>query len=185
MKTWLVLLATVVGTSGCYDPATFVYGKSLDDLTLQFHGPDEGIYPDQSVLEDPNNPFAGTPPGEETKWVIESGASSVAGFYAWATLLARAPGGEAQFYVGGNLLGVYQSGLAPQEVLPQVREQAIRAYQSVLDNFPEAVTYDASGTIAYELVTPAYKGIVEMGGTVKGGWVLLSTANGQERAVKP
>ncbi|MFP2926308.1 hypothetical protein ACLESO_14030 [Pyxidicoccus sp. 3LG] len=184
MKTWLVL-ATAVGISGCYDPATFVYGRSLEDLTLQFHSADEGIHPDRSVLEDPNNPFADSPPGEETKWVIESGASSVAGFYSWATVLTQNPTGEAQFYVGGNLLGVYQAGQASQEDLPRVREQAIRAYQSVLDNFPDAVTYDASGTIAYELVTPAYKGIVEMGGTVTGGWVLVQTANGQERAVKP
>jgi hypothetical protein len=87
--------------------------------------------------------------------------------------------------VGTDLLSIYQNGEASQEDLPRVRAQAIRAYQSVLDNFPDAVTYDATGTIAYELVTPSYKGIVEMGGTVQGGWVLVQTANGQDRAVKP
>jgi hypothetical protein len=87
--------------------------------------------------------------------------------------------------VGTNLLAVYQNGEASQLELPRVREQAIRAYQSVLDNFPDAVTYDATGTFAYDLVTPAYKGITEMGGTVQGGWTLVKLTNGQDRAVKP
>lgn len=184
MRTWL-LVATAVGLSGCYDRAAYVYGESLDGLTLQLISPDEGIYPDQSVLTDPSNPFALAPPGAETKWDIQSSGSHVAAFYSWATLLAREPNGEAQFYVGTNLLAVYQNGEAAQEELPTVREQGVRAYQSVLDNFPEAVTYDASGTFAYDLATPAYKGIVEMGGTVTGGWVLVKTASGADRAVKP
>jgi hypothetical protein len=184
MKTWL-LLAAAVGSSGCYDRANYVYGESLDGLTLQLHDPDVGIHPSQSVLEDPNNPFALNAPGEQTKWQIQSSGDHVAAFYAWATLLARGPYGEAQFYVANDLVAIYQNGEASQEELPRVREQAIRAYQSVLDNFPDAVTYDATGTIAYELVTPAYKGIVDLGGTVRGGWVLVRTANDQERAVRP
>lgn len=184
MKTWLVL-AAAVGISGCYDPASFVYGESLEDLTLQLHSSNVGIHPDNSVLEDPNNPFAHATPGVETKWKIQSSGAHVAAFYSWATLLAREPGGEAQFYVGNTLLAVYQSGAASQEELPKVKAQALRAYQSVLDNFPDSVTYDATGTIAYDLVTPAYKGIVEMGGTVQGGWTLVKLTNGQDRAVKP
>ncbi|GHG94801.1 hypothetical protein [Comamonas sp. JC664] len=184
MKTWL-LLACAGAVTGCYEPANFVYGESLDGLTLTLHSPDVGIYPDTSVLEDPNNPFRSSAVGADTKWDIQSQAGSVAAFYAWATVLAREPGGEAQFYVGSNLLGIYQSGAARQEDLPQVRLQAIRAYQNMLDLFPTAVTYDATGTFAYDLATPAYKGIVEMGGMVQGGWVLMQTANGTERAVRP
>ncbi|AKQ63416.1 putative lipoprotein [Myxococcus hansupus] len=184
MKTWL-LLACAGAVTGCYDPASFVYGESLDGLTLQLYSPDVGIYPDTSVLDDPNNPFRSSALGAETKWDIQAQAGSVAAFYSWATVLAREPGGEAQFYVGSNLLGIYQNGTARQEDLPQVRLQAIRAYQNMLDLFPTAVTYDATGTYAYDLATPAYKGIVEMGGMVQGGWVLMQTANGTERAVRP
>lgn len=184
MKTWLVL-AAAVGISGCYEPASFVYGESLEDLTLQLHSPNVGIYPDNSVLEDPNNPFRHATPGVETKWKIQASSAHVAAFYSWATLLAREPGGEAQFYVGTTLLAIYQNGEASQAELPLVKAQAIRAYQSVLDNFPDAVTYDATGTYAYDLVTPAYKGITEMGGTVQGGWTLVKLSNGQDRAVKP
>ncbi|MFP2910454.1 hypothetical protein ACLESD_36540 [Pyxidicoccus sp. 3LFB2] len=184
MKTWL-LLAAAVGSTGCYDRASYVYGEDLDGLMLTLHSENVGVHPDQSVLEDPNNPFALNSPGEETKWQIQSGGDHVAAFYAWATLLARGPYGEAQFYVANDLVAVYQNGEASQEQLPLVRTQAIRAFQSVLDNFPDAVTYDATGTVAYELLTPAYKGIVDLGGTVQGGWVLVQTANGQERVVKP
>jgi hypothetical protein len=185
MKTGLLLAAAAVGLCGCYDKASYVYGQPMDGLTLQLYSENVGVYPDQSVLEDPNNPFRLNSPGEETKWEIQGSGDHVAAFYAWATLLARGPYGEAQFYVGTDLLNVYQNGEASQEDLPKVKAQAIRAYQSVLDNFPDAVTYDATGKIAYELATPAYKGIVEMGGTVQGGWVLVKTANGQDRAVKP
>jgi hypothetical protein len=184
MKTWL-LLAAAVGICGCYERASYVYGESLDGLTLQLHGEDEGIHPDTSVLEDPNNPFVLNSPGEETKWRIQASGDRVAAFYAWATLLARRPSGEAQFYVATNLVGIYQNGEASQAELPRVREQALRAYQSVLDNFPDAVTYDATGTVAYELATPSYKALVELGGTVRGGWVLVRTSDGQERAVRP
>jgi len=184
MKTWL-LLAAAVSISGCYDRASYVYGESMDGLTLQLHSLNEGIHPDQSVLEDPNNPFRLNTPGEETKWQIQASGDRVAAFYAWSTLLARGPYGEAQYYTALNLVGIYQNGEASQEELPKIREQAIRAYQAVLDNFPDAVTYDATGTIAYELLTPSYKGIVDLGGTVQGGWVLVRTSNDQDRAVKP
>lgn len=184
MRTWL-LLAAVVASAGCYDPAGYVYGVALDDVTFQLHSENVGIYPDTSVLDDPNNPFAQSTPGEETKWDIQSNAAAAARFYAWATLLARQPGGEAQFYVGINLVSVYQTGAASQADLPLVRTQAIRAYQAVLDNFPDAVTYDATGTIAYDLATPAFKGITDLGGTVQGGWVLMRTASGGDKAVKP
>ncbi len=166
MKTTWLLLAAAVGISGCYDRAGYVYGENLDGLTLQLHSENVGVYPDQTVLEDPNNPFRLNSPGAETKWQIQSGGDHVAAFYAWATLLARGPYGEAQFYTATNLVTIYQNGEASQEDLPRVRLQAIRAFQAMLDNFPDAVTYDATGTIAYELVTPAYKGITDLGGTV-------------------
>ncbi|GMT99053.1 hypothetical protein KH5H1_31720 [Corallococcus caeni] len=179
------LLATVAVLSGCYDDPTIIYGRSLDGMTLTVTDPDMGIYPNTSVLDDPNNPFAMSGVGTETKWQIQSGADPVAAYYAWATVLANGPYGEAQYYVALNLAAIYQRGQADQASLPLAREMAVKAYQSVLDNFPDAVTYDASGTIAYELVTPAYKGVVELGGTVAGGWVMVKTSSGADRAVKP
>ncbi|NBD14032.1 hypothetical protein FOF48_22185 [Corallococcus sp. Z5C101001] len=185
MRTGFLLTAAVASLSGCYDDPTILYGKSLDGLTFTVTDPAMGIYPNTSVLDDPNNPFAGSGVGTETKWKIQSGADPVAAYYAWATVLANGPYGEAQYYTALNLTAIYQRGLADQASLPKAREMAVKAFQSVLDNFPDAVTYDASGTVAYELATPSYKGVVELGGSVSGGWVMVKTSSGADRAVKP
>ena len=41
---------------------------------------------------------------------------------------------------------------------------AIDAYQAVLDHFPDDVTFDATVTFSFGLATPAYNGIIELGG---------------------
>ncbi len=177
--------SVVVLGGGCSTDATFYYEDSLADLTLSFSDPDEGIHPSKAALSDPNNPFADANVGGETKWQIQSGAGAIAAFYSWATILAHQPGGEAQFYVGKNLQTAFLSGDARVEDPAATQAQAIRAFQMVLDQFPDSVTYDATGTIAYDLATPAYQGIVALGGTVQGGWILVTKEDGQKRAVKP
>ena len=177
--------SVVVLGGGCSKDASFYYEDSLADLTLSFSDPDEGIHPSKAALSDPNNPFADANVGGETKWQIQSGAGAIAAFYSWATILAHQPGGEAQFYVGKNLQTAFLSGDARVEDPAATQAQAIRAFQMVLDQFPDSVTYDATGTIAYDLATPAYQGIVALGGTVQGGWILVTKEDGQKRAVKP
>lgn len=181
------VLASTFATllAGCSEDATFYYEDSLSELTLDFSDPDEGIHPSKAALKDPDNPFASASVGAETKWEIQSGAGPIAGFYSWATLLAHEPGGEAQFYVGKNLTTAFLSGDSRVIAPAEVQAQAIRAYQTVLDQFPDSVTYDASGTIPYDLATPSYQGIVALGGTVQGGWILVTKEDGQVRAVRP
>jgi hypothetical protein len=191
MKTLSLFVRTapLVGAcllgAGCSNDATFYYGDSLSDLRLSLHTDDEGIYPDTSALENPANPFADSALGPETKWNIQSGEGPIAAFYVWATVLVREPSGEPQFYVGQNLAAAYLSGDSRVDDPAEVRERAIRAYQTVLDEFPDSVTFDATGEIAYDLATPSYQGIVGLGGTVQGGWFLVTMENGQKRAVKP
>lgn len=178
-------LGLALGAAGCSSDAEFYYGESLAGLKLVLSDPDEGIYPSPAALLDPNNPFAGSAMGDQTKWDVQSSGEPVAAFYAWATVNARQPYGESQYYVAFNLKATYEAGAAAVDDLPMIRAQAIRAFQAVLDYFPGAETYDASGTITYELMTPSYQAILNLGGKVQGGWVLLQTANGQPRAVKP
>ncbi len=178
-------LALALGAAGCSSDAEFYYGESLAGLKLVLSDPDEGIYPSPSALLDPNNPFARSTMGDQTKWNVQSSGEPVAAFYAWATVNARQPYGESQYYVAFNLKATYGAGAAAVDDLPMIRAQAIRAFQTVLDYFPDAITFDASGTITYDLVTPSYQAILDLGGKVQGGWVLLQTANGQPRAVKP
>lgn len=185
LSAGLVLVPLTLAWSGCSNDATFYYGDSLGDLTLSLYSANEGIYPDTSALADPDNPFATSSLGAETKWDVQSSEGPIAGFYVWATVLAREPSGEAQFYVGLDLATAFLSGDANVVDPPEIQAQGIRAYQSVLDQFPDSVTYDATGTIAYDLATPSYLGILSLGGEVQGGWFLVTKEDGQKRAVKP
>lgn len=176
--------ALALGASGCPMDAEFYYGDSLAGLKLELSDPDEGIFPSKATLFNPNNPFARSSMGDETKWNVQSSGEPVAAFYAWATVNARQPYGESQYYVALNLKASYEAQAAEVDDLPMIRAQAIRAFQAVLDYFPDAITYGAGGEI-YELATPSYQAIVDLGGKVQGGWVLLQTMDGIPRAVKP
>jgi hypothetical protein len=112
------------------------------------------------------------------------GPGPVADYYSWATLMALNATGEEQYYVGVNLQAVWTVGLASADDTPHVQSQAIAAYQAMLDNFPTAVTYDASGTIAMELETPAVQGIIALKGMPANGWVLVNDVNGIPHAEK-
>jgi hypothetical protein len=66
MRTaWLTLTAlTSLSALGCTNTPAYLYGKPIANMEYtRFKGHDnEGVYPDTSVLLDPNNPFAGNPP---------------------------------------------------------------------------------------------------------------------------
>ena len=158
--------------------AEYVYGVDLDDVTLNLYTGNMGIHPDTSVLQDPENPFAlqGCPQG--TNWVVNDGASNAGAFYCWATLLTAIPTGENQYYAALRLEDVYIDEEVPEGALDVVRLMAIRAYQSVLDNFPDSVTYSADGTFSYRLAPLAYDGILRLGGTPQGDWVVVTTPSG-------
>lgn len=165
--------------AGCYDTGSFVYGEAFEGRLYQVWTGDEGIHPDTSVLEDPLNPFADDVPFGDRKWDIESsGASAVLKFYSWASILAVQATGENQFYTAATLHAIYDQGLAVQEDLPNVRVMAIDAYQAVLDHFPDDVTFDATVTFSFGLATPAYNGIIELGGAPQGGWRLVDSNAG-------
>lgn len=184
-RRWWPLLLAITLVGGCLDAGDFVYGESWEGRPLELVSDSVGVYPDTSVLEDPNNPFALAPPSDDDRWVIESTAGDVVAFYSWATLVATRPTGENQYYTGLKLRAIYETGQASQEDLASVRELSIAAFQAVLDHFPDSVTYDATGQFAYNLATPSYKAIIDLGGTVQGDWILVTTADGGERAVQP
>jgi hypothetical protein len=134
---------TILFTAGCdVEDGTVKNVVQLPtDSTLNFYCEDEGIYTDDCVLSDPENPYAnvaitagGVYPGPPTdKFILSDAAPSAkARFYLWATALAKGAGipGENQFYVAVFLQEVYaESGS------PTTRDQAKKAYRSVLDNY--------------------------------------------------
>jgi hypothetical protein len=188
----LAALAAALLALACGDPAQYRFGVNLSGLTFAPTSSSEGIYPDTSVLQDPNNPFAlygvhgVTDGGPATKWNILDGSGTgldlgpVAGFYVWATDLASAPNGESQYYTARMLdhLSRTPGALASPDLAPRVRLMAIAGYQRMLDAFPGAVTYDASGTIAYPLGAAAYLAIRNLDAGVTGGWVLVTGPDG-------
>ena len=173
--------ASVVASLGllaaCAVEGTPLAPIDLDSIEFHVCGPDMGVHPDDSVLVDPDNPFAGLVISDDMKWEIQSAGSTVAAFYSWATINARIPGGESQYYAALNLKAVVDHDLGPASQMPVARELAIRGFQSVLDHFPDAVTYDATGTVAFELATPSFQAIVDLGGTPV-GWILVDTPDG-------
>jgi hypothetical protein len=187
MRIALCAIAALI-SMGCTKQPAYVYGRDLSKVQFHAFSANMGIYPDQSILDDPNNPFATDPPTYDPVhhgiWDLEASAGPVPSFYGWATLNALGPGGEAQYYTAVSLKQIFQTGQAAESEMPAVRSLGVRAFQAVLDYFPTAVTYDASGKIASELVTPSYQGIVALGGTVQGGWVLVKGEDGGDHAVK-
>lgn len=180
----LAALAALLSTS-CLPAGEPVYGASLSREPLVVFDPSVGVHPSQAVLEDPNNPFVLSSSGRDTRFFLEANdTNNVTAFYSWATWLAREPNGESQFYAASNLAEIWLEGNASQEDLPVIRQMAIDGFQSVLDNFPDAVTFDETGKIPFELITPSYQGILEMGGQPLGNWTLIEDANGIPRAVK-
>ena len=184
----LLLLPGLGGMSsmGCEPPDApgYLYGVNLATVEFELTDLEMGVHPNQSVLEAENNPFQHAFPGKEVRWDINDGASDAAAFYSWATLLALEPTGENQFYTALKLKALYESSGTKSEYLPYVRQMAVDGFQAILDHFPGSATYDVTGVIPYMLAPLAYQNIVELGGSVQGGWVLVESSTGKVDVVK-
>lgn len=178
---WLVLLLIA---SACGDDGEYRFQQNLSGLKFEFFDETEGVHPSKATLENPRNPFRYTGVGAETKWDILAGAGNAGAFYAWATLLANEATGEHQYYTATKLRDIYEANEVVGPDRERVRLMAIAGFQTVLDDFPDSVTFDASGTQAFRLATPALIGILDLNGDVEGDWVLVVDPNGQPVAVK-
>lgn len=188
MSKWIwrgTLTSLFLSLGGCVEGPPYYYAEKIVDRSFTPLNEHVGIYPDISVLNDPQNPFKGHAIGTQTRWQIEADGDPVAGFYCWATLLASIPTGEHQFYTALNLKAIFELERTSEEDLEKVRSLAIRAFQTVLDEFPQSVTYDRTGKIPYGLATLAYRSILDLEGVPQGGWTLVSTPEGGEVAIKP
>ena len=123
------------------------------DVVLDFYCADVGIYPETCVLDDPANPFATTTiiefdvnnPDADNKFDLFNSippgpGGAKARFYFWATALAQRGSGENQFYTALALHELFDANSNAISKDELVREQALRAYRSVLQNFFGSVT---------------------------------------------
>ena len=107
------------------------------DYTLNLYCPNAGIADNTCILDDPENPYARSLVNDVTKWELyEDSPSAKSDFYLWATALARNPIGENQYYTALSLHDLYTQG--GSEV---ARDQAKRAYRSLLDNYFNSLTF--------------------------------------------
>ena len=181
MRAGRLAIATALALcTGCADDGEPWTSETLPEGPLRLISAGEGVHPDRSVLRDPANPFARGVLLQETVWQLQSNASPVTAFYAWATANARGATGERQYYASLDLKAIHDLDLA--EDREAVRLRAIAGFQAVLDVFPDAVTYDATGTIAYELATPSAVAIVALGGQPD-GWIVITNPDGSSVAV--
>ena len=110
-----------------------------DSIPLNLFCADVGINNEKCILDDPANPYARVSVSEENKFELDGEVpSATAGFYLWATALARGAGapGENQFYTALNLQRMWAASNSDL-----TRFQALRAYRSLLDNFFDSATF--------------------------------------------
>lgn len=156
LKSLIMLLfgMGVLTASGCKEPdvSDGVVTNTIvlpTDSLLNLACEGVGINDETCVLSDPANPFISVAttefdinnPDAETKFdlsalIPEGPIGAKARFYLWSTALARRNSGENQFL----------TALALHELFtingdPIIRDQAIKAYRSVWDNFFGSVIY--------------------------------------------
>jgi len=140
--TILLSIILLVAISGC-DPKD---GTILTEIEiplgneLNLFSANEGIYPDTSVLDDPENPYADASLNEVNVWDFDASCPSPkAKFYLWATMLAKMPQGQYQFKTAEALHKLYTAGSSLN-----AKEQAKKAYRATLDHFfNSAIFYEA------------------------------------------
>ncbi|MGB8223679.1 MAG: hypothetical protein WCF10_13925 [Polyangiales bacterium] len=177
-------LAAVVLMLACGDAPEYRFGENITGIQFELFDPTEGIHPSKVTLYNPRNPFREVNIGDDTKYDILSEGGNAGAFYAWATLLAKVPVGENQYYTATKLRDIFEANEVPQQDQEIVRQMAINAFQTVLDCFPESVYFDVTGTFPRKLATLSYQEILKLGGAPQGDWTLVQDSNGNLTAVQ-
>ncbi|MDJ0940780.1 MAG: hypothetical protein QNJ00_13550 [Woeseiaceae bacterium] len=154
IRTALITMIGIVAAAlaGCESPGdgdgTVINNIALPtDTVLDLFCEDVGVFPEICVLEDPANPFVtttiiepGLDPDNANKFQIATSfppgpAGAKARFYFWATALARFPSGENQYFTALALHELFDANSNALGADELIREQALKAYRSQLDNF--------------------------------------------------
>ncbi|MGB1310829.1 MAG: hypothetical protein ACPG47_06430 [Leucothrix sp.] len=144
------LLVAVTGCGGAASDS----GQIVNQLAMptgaieSLYCPNVGINDEACVLFDPANVYERSAVTSATKFGLSDDAtSSKARFYLWATAQARDPQGENQYLVAENLHRNFS-----EEGSTIARDQAIRAYRSVLDNFYDSKFF--TGPVGNQTANP-------------------------------
>ncbi|MCF8345651.1 MAG: hypothetical protein K9G38_00455 [Bacteroidales bacterium] len=142
MKTKLIIILlslVLIILSGCdtKDGDLLTDLELPTDYILNLYSQNEGIHPDTSVLDDPENPYADAAIGMENVWDLSDECPSAKSkFYLWATILANIPIGEYQYFTAKSLHELYTTGGSEN-----AKAQAKKAYRATLDHFFDSATW--------------------------------------------
>lgn len=108
--------------------------------------PRVGVYPDSSVLSDPNNQMADVTGIHGARWDIynnltNGGTDLIHRFYVWATVNAKAPFGESQYYTAFALQEILNTNLVTPGHEDTVRNIIVRCLVAVIDEFPDGFLF--------------------------------------------
>ncbi len=118
------------------------------DAVLTLRCENVGISPETCILDDPDNPFAMANITEKNRWDLYADCPSAKSkFYLWATVLAKSPSGENQYYTARALHELYTEGGSVN-----AREQAKKAYRATLDNYFDSVTWYEAWWLGKDIV---------------------------------
>jgi hypothetical protein len=180
----LSFLGLALVVAACGDDGQYEFGFNTTGIEFELFDPTEGVHPSKVTLSNPRNPFREHGVSDQTKFAIVGDGGNAGAFYAWATVLAKIPIGENQFFTAVKLRDLYQSNEVAEEDRDTVRQMAIDGFQVVLDCFPQSLLFDASGTFGQSLATLSYGQILDLGGVVQGDWRVVEDSLGNPTAVR-
>ena len=110
------------------------------------YSPRVGVFPNADVISDPNNRFADITSISAERWNFfnnlgDTGTDLIHRFYVWATVNAKGPFGESQFYTAFALHNVLTAGLVAPGHEDTVRNIVVRCFVAVIDEFPEGYIF--------------------------------------------
>ncbi|MBS3767885.1 MAG: hypothetical protein KGY75_07180 [Candidatus Cloacimonetes bacterium] len=140
IKTALIVICFIsIILTGCDSKGGHILNieELPTDHELILYSNNEGIYPNTDVLKNPNNPYADANINMESVWdLYDECPSAKSKYYLWATILAKIPIGEYQYFTAKSLHELYTVGGSEN-----AKKQAKKAYRAVLDHFFNSVTW--------------------------------------------
>jgi hypothetical protein len=188
------MLVAVASVSACAQPDFDYAGTDLTAVKLGTLLPGEGVHPSRTALDAPENPFSSFHLSPDEMWQLGDPAASpnpAVGFFAFASCLAYSPRGELQLHTAGQLMRILDTcvpaadgtpstvcGFTPDEQAA-IKTHAAEGLQSLLDNFPDDVSYTAEG-YQYRLAPIAIERLRALGVPFKGNWIVIDKPTGIE-----
>ncbi|MBT8470175.1 MAG: hypothetical protein KJN97_15625 [Deltaproteobacteria bacterium] len=178
------MLGFLLVVAACGDDGAYEFGFNTTGIQFELFDPTEGIHPSKVTLNNPRNPFREFGVSDDQKFAISGDGGNAGAFYSWATILAKIPIGENQFFAAVKLRDIYESNEVADEDRETVRQMAVNGFQAVLDCFPESLLFDATGTFTFRFATLAYVQILELNGVPQGDWTLVQDTLGNPTAIR-